>query len=578
MLKRIFNFSNLTLLVALILSTIAAWYSIIGLTTIFAGAVIPVIIMGSALELAKITTTVWLRKYWHRAGLLIKLYLVPAVMAIALITSMGIFGFLSKAHMDQGVTSGDIQSKIAIYDEKIKTEKENIEANRKALKQMDEGVDQVLGRSTTETGAEKAVAMRKSQQKERTRLQNEILQSQKSIAGLNNERAPIAAEVRKVEAEVGPIKYIAALIYGDNPDSNILERAVRWVIILIVIVFDPLALCLILASQQSLRWAREDRLAAKEEEVAEDGYKTPWPTRPPIPGYDDEYVKWPGGQSPLYEPDDGPLTDEQIAQIKDVAKPDLPTGETVVTDELFPAKEFDINDHPYLFTPRGSDTPPGIEPVGPQVYRAEPSDTALEPCYKCGTPLINAPGIGPFCPNKACDVVDGWALEGYEPIEIKITMPVVEKQFPATMPTISATPIKSVVPEYAQKKQKPPPYVPPEAAHSNKKTIIRADNDPVTDIEINAYFGTEFPKNPGKGDLYLRVDYLPTRLYRYNNNNWMEIEKSTTDTYSYNEEYIKYLIDQLASGTYDPDDLTASEKEQIEEYISKNDQSSNNPA
>jgi hypothetical protein len=103
-------------------------------------------------------------------------------------------------------------------------------------------VDQVLGRSTTETGAEKAVAMRKSQQKERTRLQNEILQSQKSIAGLNNERAPIAAEVRKVEAEVGPIKYIAALLYGDNPDANILERAVRWVIILLVIVFDQLAL------------------------------------------------------------------------------------------------------------------------------------------------------------------------------------------------------------------------------------------------------------------------------------------------------------------------------------------------
>ena len=466
MLKRIFSFSNLTLLVALILSTIAAWYSIIGLTTIFAGAVVPVIIMGSALELAKITATVWLRKYWHRAGLLLKLYLVPAVMAIALITSMGIFGFLSKAHMDQGVTSGDVQAKIAIYDEKIKTEKENIEANRKALKQMDEGVDQVLGRSTTETGAEKAVAMRKSQQKERTRLQNEILQSQKSIAGLNNERAPIAAEVRKVEAEVGPIKYIAALIYGDNPDSNILERAVRWVIILIVIVFDPLALCLILASQQSLRWAREDRLlAANEEEVAEDGYKTPWPSRPPIPGYDDEYVKWPGGQSPLYEPDDGPLTDDQIAQIKDIAKPDLPVGETVVTDELFPAKEFDINDHPYLFTPTGSATPPGMEPVPIQVYRAEPSDTALEPCYKCGTPLIVAPGIGPFCPNKTCDVVDGWALEDNQPVEIVYTPP---EPMVITMPSA-----KPVVPEYAQQKQKPAPYIPPEAANTNKKNITR---------------------------------------------------------------------------------------------------------
>ena len=256
MLKRIFSFSNLTLLVALTLSTIAAWYSIIGLTTIFAGAVIPVIIMGSALELAKITTTVWLRKYWHRAGLLLKLYLVPAVMAIALITSMGIFGFLSKAHMDQGITSGDIQAKIAIYDEKIKTEKENIEANRKALKQMDEGVDQVLGRSTDEKGADKAVAMRKSQQKERSRLQNEILQSQKSIAELNDARAPIAAEVRKVEAEVGPIKYIAAFFYGST-DETILEKAVTWVIITLIVVFDPLAVILLLASQISFQEFRE---------------------------------------------------------------------------------------------------------------------------------------------------------------------------------------------------------------------------------------------------------------------------------------------------------------------------------
>jgi hypothetical protein len=333
---------------------------------------------------------------------------------------------------------------------------------------------------------------------------------------------------------------------------------------------------LILASQQSLRWAREDRLlAANEEEVAEDGYKTPWPSRPPIPGYDDEYVKWPGGQSPLYEPDDGPLTDDQIAQIKDIAKLDLPTGETVVTDELFPTKEFDINDHPYLFTPRGSDTPPGIEPVGPQVYRPEPSDPALEPCYKCGTALVDAPGIGPFCPNQECDVVDGWALEDGESVEIVYTpakpivatMPTVATEFTATMPSL-----KPVVPEFVVQKSKPAPYIPPEAANTNKKhtKTIKADNDPLPEAEINATFGTEFPVTANRGDLYLRVDYLPTRLYRYNNK-WIEIEKSTTDTYSYNEEYIKYLIDKLAEGAYDPEDLSASEKDQIEEYISKND-------
>jgi hypothetical protein len=169
---------------------------------------------------------------------------------------MGTFGFLSKAHSDQNLIGGDVQAKIAIYDEKIKTEKENIEANRKALKQLDDGVDQVLGRSTSETGADKAVALRRSQQKERVRLQNEILQSQKSIAELNDARAPIAAEIRKVEAEVGPIKYLASFVYGETSE-DILQKAVTWVIVLIIFVFDPLALMLLIASQISFQKLRE---------------------------------------------------------------------------------------------------------------------------------------------------------------------------------------------------------------------------------------------------------------------------------------------------------------------------------
>lgn len=250
-------FIYFTLFVALTLSSIAAWYSIVGLTAIFAAAAVPVIIMGSALEVAKITATVWLHTYWHICRWQMKLYLASAVVILMIITSMGIFGFLSKAHVDQSLVGGDVQAQIAIYDEKIKTEKENIETARRALKQLDEGVDQVLGRSTSETGADRAVALRRSQQKERGRLLAEISQSQKLITELNETRAPIAAEVRKIEAEVGPIKYIAALIYGDNTDTNLLESAVRWVIILIVVVFDPLAIMLVLAATESLKWERQ---------------------------------------------------------------------------------------------------------------------------------------------------------------------------------------------------------------------------------------------------------------------------------------------------------------------------------
>jgi hypothetical protein len=243
---------GITLFTALLLSAVAAFFSIAGLMAIFAAAAIPIAVMGGTLELAKIVTASWLYRNWKTSPVLFRYYLTCATVILSLITSLGIFGYLSKAHTDQSITTGDIVAKIAIYDEKIKTEKENIETARRALKQLDEGVDQVLSRSTSETGASRAVDLRRSQQKERSRLQNEVLQSQKSIAELNDARAPGAAEARKVEAEVGPLKYIAALIYTEQT-VDVLEKAVRLVIIALVIVFDPLAILLMIAANMSLR-------------------------------------------------------------------------------------------------------------------------------------------------------------------------------------------------------------------------------------------------------------------------------------------------------------------------------------
>jgi hypothetical protein len=261
----------LTLVSGLAISAVAEYYSILGLTTIFSAAVIPVIIMGIALGVGKIIGTLWLKQNWNIAPLPIKIYLVGAIGILMFITSMGIFGFLSKAHSDQSLVSGDVQSKIAVYDEKIKVAKENIDANRKALKQMDEAVDQTMGRSTTEQGAERAVQIRRSQQRERVRLAQDIEAEQKKISQLMEERAPIAAEVRKVAAEVGPLKYIAAFVYGET-DQTILEKAVTWVIIIIVFVFDPLALVLLLASQysfQNFRNSKEVQPTTDVEKIAE---------------------------------------------------------------------------------------------------------------------------------------------------------------------------------------------------------------------------------------------------------------------------------------------------------------------
>jgi len=249
----------LALFSGLTISAVAIWYSVAGLVSIFAAAVIPIIVMGVVLEVSKLIATVWLKLNWSRAPVFIRSYLIAAIAILMIITSMGIFGFLSKAHSDAGLVSGDVQAKIAVYDEKIKTAKDNIDANRKALKQMDEAVDQVMGRSQDEKGADKAVSIRKAQSRDRSALAKDIEANQKLIATLNDEAAPIRAEVRKVEAEVGPIKYIAAFVYGDNPDANVLEKAVTWVIIIIVSVFDPLAVILLLASQYSFQWFRKAR-------------------------------------------------------------------------------------------------------------------------------------------------------------------------------------------------------------------------------------------------------------------------------------------------------------------------------
>ena len=305
---------------AFVLSGIAAYYSVIGLIAIFSAAVIPVAIMGGSLEMAKLVVASWLYRYWKSVPFLMKAYFTSALVILMLITSMGIFGFLSKAHSDQSLVSGDVTAKIAVYDEKIKTAKENIDANRKALKQMDEAVDQVMARSTSETGADKAVALRRSQQKERGRLITEIEAYQKTVSVLAEQRAPIAAEVRKVEAEVGPIRYIAALIYGDNPDENMLERSVRWLIILLIIVFDPLAVLMLIAANLTQMKQKE----WQEEKV-----------------------------QPAYEPDDGPLTDEQLNQIKESVNPHPPGwmfNNQSVKNEPEVEKSI-LESHPYLMKP-----------------------------------------------------------------------------------------------------------------------------------------------------------------------------------------------------------------------------------
>ena len=507
--KKLLSLSNITLLVALALSTVAAYYSIIGLTAIFAGAVIPIIIMGSILEVGKITTTVWLRKYWHRASLTIKMYLVPAVVLLAFLTSMGIFGFLSKAHSDNSLVSGDVQAKIAVYDEKIKTARENIDANRKALKQMDEAVDQVMGRSQDEKGADKAVSLRRGQAKERTRLLSEITTEQKVIAQLSEERAPIAAEVRKVEAEVGPIKYIAAFIYGDDPDTNLLEAAVRWVIILIVIVFDPLAIALVLAANSSRKWDEEEEI---------------------IP-------------LPVAEVNEKPTVEDLEPEIEKPVEEVKKSGMTFVDPGEHPQDQFDMvieNKVTDIELPEPSELPK-IEPEK-SILEQHPYLTAGFDHFKHLEPMV-------YKPATTIDNVDitNDELEATASSDIKISSDPVFKEVSEGYVIYDG----KMISKDALKEMKPQLFK------------LTADSG----VPVSTSFGTQFPRTAHKGDTFIRVDTLPNRVFKFDGKRWFEINKDTVDAYLYDENYIKYLITKIDNGEYDLDLLSDKEKEQIEYYL-----------
>lgn len=240
--------------VALSLSAIAAYYAVMGLVAIFAAAALPIAIMGSLLEVSKLTVASWLYQNWKAIPKLLKTYFTIALVVLMMLTSMGIFGFLSKAHLDQAVPTGDVAAKLALIDEKIKTEKENLNASRSELNQLDQQVNQTMSRTDDSKGAERAIAIRRGQQKDRARILTEIGTTQTKIAKLQEERAPIASEVRKVEAEVGPIKYIAQLIYGQEAqDADFLEKAVRIVTLMIVVVFDPLAVLMLIAANWNMK-------------------------------------------------------------------------------------------------------------------------------------------------------------------------------------------------------------------------------------------------------------------------------------------------------------------------------------
>ena len=483
-------------IVAISLSAVAAFYSIVGLAAIFAAAVWPIVIMGTILEVAKLTVTVWLHEYWRQCRWIMKMYLVPAVIVLMIITSMGIFGFLSKAHIDQVIPTGDRSAQLALFDERIANERAVIDNSRSLIKQMDDTVNGIIakgesreiklrdGRIIVRSPAELALQVRRSQARDRDALTKTIEASQARIVAIQEERAPVAKEIRGLEAEVGPIKYIAALIYGDNPDTNLLERAVRWMIIILVAVFDPLAIMMLLAATESLKWYRE---------------------------------------SQTKDPDHDPIVPPEPDVVR-VTDPDPPRD---LASELDP-----VEPHvPPVDLPR----PAYLDKGGFGFQNLTPMVAAVPQPLPVVEPDADTTGSKDHVDDEAHE------LDLESDPRVKAAM----REWKAANPRRTLK------------------------GERHRLAAGMIDHLPWLDLLADnrmpqSFFGAAFPTEPLRGDTCMRTDTVPNRLYKYNGNKWIEIDRQISDQFTYDDAYIDYVIQELEAGRYDPDLLTDSERDRIE--------------
>ena len=249
----------ITLFIALSISAVAAYYSIVGLMAIFSAAAFSIAVMGVVLEIGKLVTASWLYQNWKTVPKVLKYYLTSAVVILMFITSMGIFGYLSKSHIDAGTNTSQITVKLDRVNSRIASEQKTIDRAERQLENLDKALERYV-----ELGAvSKGLDRRESQEEERLKLTNMVNKSQEKIDEYLDQKSEYELEIKNFEVEVGPLKYISALLYGDDA-LTFLENAVRWVILILVFVFDPLAVLLVVAANITIRDVLNKRKRIKD--------------------------------------------------------------------------------------------------------------------------------------------------------------------------------------------------------------------------------------------------------------------------------------------------------------------------
>jgi hypothetical protein len=252
----------LVLFVAILLSAVAAYYSIVGLAAIFSGAFLSIVLMGAALELGKLVTASWLYRNWSIAPRMLKVYLSIAVVILMFITSMGIFGYLSKAHLESSANATtDLTAEIQTINDSIQS-KEN---TKQLIERQINNIDNTLSKYLEAGDITKGLQQKRRLDGERKQLESERKANDKELIELKTKRNQLTSEQKKVEVEVGPLKYIAELVYGEEAKDHF-DSAVRMVILLLIAVFDPLAVILLIAANFGLQHHKRNKHLMGEDE------------------------------------------------------------------------------------------------------------------------------------------------------------------------------------------------------------------------------------------------------------------------------------------------------------------------
>ena len=243
----------LNIIAAVVLSAVSAYFSVTGIRIIFSGAILGATLMGASLEFAKITATVWLYAWWRKSSRLLKYYLIFAITVLILVSSIGIYGYLAKAYVGQRNPGQEIMNRIERIDQSIAREENAISQADGALKQLDVVIDRLFELDYLGYGIDK----RNEQKPEREALKNTILEAENEISILLDKRFTLKNQFDDFSVDVGPIEYIAVLLYGeDNAESNF-DNAVRVLIVLLVLVFDPFAVLLMVCGNVAVDKSRD---------------------------------------------------------------------------------------------------------------------------------------------------------------------------------------------------------------------------------------------------------------------------------------------------------------------------------